>query len=124
MTELMFMEMYSNIHFILMLLTLQRGVPSVACHNINITGHGEPSTTRILSTHTSTTISCTFMKHMQSGLFCLVGKVAGIPVVYNMVLKINFLLLFLALKYQSIYLHCLNESFVSCFSLSNKCEAK
>jgi hypothetical protein len=64
------------------------------------------------------------MKQMQSSFFCLVENEAGFIMTYNTVLKIDYLLLFLALKYQSIYLRRLNAGFVSCLSLSNKCEVK
>jgi hypothetical protein len=105
-------------------LTLQRGVPSLDRHKINITCRGVPSTARILRAHTSTAISRTFMKQMQSGFFCLVENEAGFLTTYNTVLKIDYLLLFLALKYRSVYLRSLNAGFDSCLSLSNKCEVK
>jgi hypothetical protein len=105
-------------------LTLQRGVPSLDRHKINITCRGVPSTARILRAHTYTSISHTFMKQMQSGFFCLVKNEAGFLMTYNTVLKIDYLLLFLALKYRSIYLRCLNAGFISCLSLSNKCKVK
>jgi hypothetical protein len=105
-------------------LTLQRGVPSLDRHKINITCRGVPSTARILRARTSTSIARTFMKQMQSGFFCLVENEAGFLMTYNTVLKIDYLLLFLAMKYRSIYLRRLNAGFVSCLSLSNKCEVK
>jgi hypothetical protein len=101
------------------ILTLQRGVPSLDRHKINITCRGVMSTARILRAHTSTSISRTFMKQMQSGFSCLVENEAGFPMAYNTVLKIDYLLLFLALKYRSIYLRSLNAGFDSCLSLSN-----
>jgi hypothetical protein len=106
------------------LLTLQRGVLSLDRNKINITCRGVTNTARILRAHTSTSISCTFMKQMQSGFFCLVENEAGFLMKYNTVLKVNYLLLFLALKYRSIYLRSLNAGFDSCLSLLNKCEVK
>jgi hypothetical protein len=87
-----------------LLLTHQRGVPSLDHHKINITIRGVTSTARILHAHTSTAVSRTFMKQMQSGFFCLVENEAGFLMTYNTVLKIDYLLLFRALKYRSIYL--------------------
>jgi hypothetical protein len=52
------------------------------------------------------------MKQMLSSFFCLVEKEAGFPMMHNMAVKIGFLLLFLALKYGSIYLHRLDAGFV------------
>jgi hypothetical protein len=56
----------------------------------------------IFHAHTSIPISHAFMKQMQSGLLCLVGKEAEFYMTCNVVQKINFLLLFHALKYQSV----------------------
>jgi hypothetical protein len=71
-------------------LTLQRGVLSLDRHKINITCRGVPSTARILRAHTSTAISRTFMKQMQSGFFCLVENEAGFLMTCNTVLKIDY----------------------------------
>jgi hypothetical protein len=98
-------------------LNLQRGVTSLDRHKINITCRGVPSTARILRAHTSTAISRTFMKQMQSGFFCFVENEAGFLTTYNTVLKIDYLLLFRALKYRSIYLRSLNAGFDSCLSI-------
>jgi hypothetical protein len=110
-------DSHYNIHLLCLLLTLQRGVMSLDRHKINITCRGVPSTAHILRTHTSIAISRTFMKQMQSGFFCLVENEAGFLMTYNTVLKIDYLLLFLALKYRSIYLLCLNAGFVSYLSI-------
>jgi hypothetical protein len=66
----------------------------------------------------------TFMKQVQSGFFCLVGKESGFHTTYNVVLIKQFLTVVYRFEILISLFDHLNAVFVSCLSLLNKREAK